>query len=343
MHPLVLLATEAAASGGGTFIKGVAVFLGFMVFFVGSTWLLISMILGARLGYLVTGASLFSVFTILSAIWFVTALGPKGSDGFLGALGEETAWQPVATGPELGSVESSYGTLDVGDYPDGEGWVRPSNEGRLADLGEDDSTADELDNARPVMESLVGEAVNAIPGIRESVKDKIQGEVTLDPENFELTDFRMKETEVAGKDSIVAVGKAVPKADLISDLGGVPEGEVVQYLVEVGDQVTTDQPVAEVKAGDQTIQLNSDREGKVLDFGFEEGDNIKTGVPYLTVDISGQPGAPPAVEVVAARVRGSVRVPAFIYLVASLLLMAVHLVGLQRYERAAQVAQPQTA
>jgi len=345
MHPLVLLATEAASSGGGgNFVKGVAVFLGFMIFFVGSVWLLLSMILGARLGYLVTGAALFSVFTLLSAIWFVTGLGPKGADGFLGALGEETAWQPVATGPELTSLESTYGTLEVGDYPDGEGWVTPSEDERLADLGEGDSTADELDNADPVMESLVGEAVSVIPGIRENVKSKVKGEVTLDPENFALTDFRMKEAQVAGKDSIIAVGRAVPKADLMSDLGGPPEGEVVQYLVKVGDTVTPDQPVAEVKVGDQTIQLKSDRDGKVVEFGFKEEDKIKTGVPYLTLDISGQPEAPPAVEVVAARVRGSEKVPAFIYLVASLLLLAAHLVGLQRYERATQVAaEPQTA
>jgi biotin-dependent enzyme len=345
MHPLVLLATEAASTGGGgTFIKGVAVFIGFIVFFVGSVWLLLSMILGAKLGYLVTGACFFAVFTLLSSIWFVTGLGPKGSDGFFGTLGEETAWQPVATGPDLGEVESPYGTFDFGDFPDGEGWVKPSERSRLADLGEDDSTADELDNAEPVMEALVGEAVSIIPGIREDAKDKVKGEVKLDPENFALTDFRMKETKIRGKDSIVAVGRAVPKADLMSDLGGAPEGELVQYLVKEGDQVTKDQPVAEVKVGDQTIQLKADREGRVVEFGFKKGDKVKTGVPYLTVDISGQPGAPEPVVVAAARVRGSIRVPAFIYLVASVLLFAAHLVGLQRYERTAQqVAQPQAA
>jgi biotin-dependent enzyme len=345
MHPIVLLATEAASSGGGgTFFKGVAVFLGFIFFFVGSTWLLLSMILGPKLGYLVTGACYFAVFTLLSSIWFVTGLGPKGSDGFLGTLGEETAWQPVATGLDLGSVKSSYGTIDVSGYPEGEGWIKPSKKSRLADLGEGDSTAGELDNAKPVMEALVAEAVNVIPGIRKKVKDEVKGDIKLDPENFALTDFRMKEAKIRGKDSMIAVGRAVPKADLVSDLGGAPDGELEKYLVKVGDRVTKDQPVAEVKAGDQVIQLKADREGTVVKFGFKKGDKVKSGVPYLTVDISGQPGTPEPVLVAAARVRGSVRVPSFIYLMAFLALFAAHLVALQRYERTAQqVAQPQAA
>jgi biotin-dependent enzyme len=344
MHPIVLLATEAASSGGGTFFKGIAVFLGFIFFFVGSTWLLLSMILGPRLGYLVTGACYFAVFTLLSSIWFVTGLGPKGSDGFLGTLGEETAWQPVATGLDLGSVKSPYGTIDTSGYPEGEGWIKPSKKSRLADLKEGDSTADELDNAKPVMEALVSEAVNTIPGIREKVKDMVKGDVKLDPENFALTDFSMKEAKVRGKDSIIAVGRAVPKADLISDLGGAPDGELVKYLVKEGDEVKKDQPVAEVKVGDQTIQLKADRDGRVVKFGFKKGDKVKTGVPYLTVDISGQPGTPEPVVVAAARVRGSVRVPSFIYLMVFLGLFAAHLVALQRYEMAAkQVAQPQAA
>jgi biotin carboxyl carrier protein len=340
---IVLLATEAAGGGGATFIKGVAAFVAFVALFVGSVWLLTSMILGPKLGYLVTGACLFSVLTMLSAIWFVTGLGPKGEQGFFGSLGEETAWQPIATGQEIGEEDTRFGNLDLSGYPDGEGWVEPTRNRRLADLEEGQSTQGEINSAEPVMETLVSDAVSDIPGIREGVQDRVKGEVQLDPENFALTDFRMKETTVADKESIIAVGKAVPKASLNADLAGAPEGELVRFLVEDEAQVRAGDPLAEVRAGDQTIQLRADRDGRVIEFLFEEGDLVKGGVPYIDLDISGQPGAPPAVDVAAARVRGSEKVPSFIYLVASVALLIAHLVGLRRYEREHQVPQPQTA
>jgi hypothetical protein len=340
---VVLLATEAAEGGGGSFIKGLAVFVAFVVFFVGSVWLLTAMILGPKLGHLVTGACLFSVLTMISAIWFVTGLGPKGEQGFLGSLGEETAWQPIATGPELGEEESRFGTLDFAGYPDGEGWVEPSRRRRLADLEEGQNTAGELQNAEPVMEALVTDAVSSIPGIREKVQDQVKGDVKLDPENFSLIDFKMREETVAGKESIVAVGKAVPTASLMSDLGGAPEGEVEKFLVEEGARVKPGDPLVDVKVGDQTIQLKGDKDGTVVEFLFEEGDKIKTAVPYVDIDITGQPGAPQPVEVAAARVRGSEKVPSFIYLVASVAGLIAYLIGLQRYEREHPVVQPQTA
>lgn len=341
---LVVLATEAQVAGSPeVFVKGILAFLGFMVFFVGGTWLLAAMILGTKLGYFVTGASLFAVMTIISAIWFVTALGPVGASGFWGSLGEQTAWNAIATGPELTTLSSPYGELDVADYPNGE-WVEPSAEGQIADLGGDQSTAAELANVRPVMEALVANAVSPIPGIRERAEEDLTGEVNLESGNFAITEVRMKETTVAGKDSIVAVGRAVPRAMMLADLGEAAEGELTQYLVEIGDEVNAGDPVAEIQTNGATTQLMADRDGRILALGFGEGDAVKPDAPFATLDISGQPDAPDAVEVAAARVRGSVRVPSFIYLVVSLLLLGAHLVGLNKIERAgSSVTQPQTA
>lgn len=340
----LLLAVEAAPAGGsGTFIKGIIAFLIFIGFFVGSTWLLSSMVLGAKLAYFVTGACLFAVLTILSSIWFATALGPKGATGFFGSLGEVTAWQPLVTGSDLTNINSPYGKLDVADYPNGN-WVEPSPNGRLADLKKDESTLIEVANAKPVMEALVAEAVSPIPGIRDKVKQSVLGNVGLESGKFAISEVKMKQARVAGKDSIVAVGKAVPKATLAADLAGAPTGELVRYLVKVGDQVRKGDTVGEVTNGGKTIPVKADRDGKVVSFGFSKGDKVKSGVAFVTVDISGQPGAPAPVEVAAARVRGSVRVPSFIYLVVSLLLLGFHLVGLQRIERQnSKVGQPQTA
>ena len=341
---VALLATEAATSGGsGTFGKGIAVTIAFIVVFVGSVWLLTAMILGAKLGYYVTGACLFAVMTLLSLIWFFTALGPKGESGFWGDLGTETAWHPAALAPELKETETRWGTWETGEYPDGEGWITPTKNSELADLGKG-ALSGELGNARPVMEALVTDATNEIPGIRESVEDEVEGEIKLDPDNFSTIDVRMKQVEVAKKDSVIAVGRVVPTAQTpAGDLGGKAEGEVKKYLVEEGADVTPGMPLMEVDAEGQVVTLNSDKAGKLIEFNFKEGDKIKPNVPFATIDVTGQPGAPEDAEVAAVRVRGSVKIPAFIYLAISVIMMVLHLIGVSRIEKEARLSQPQIA
>jgi hypothetical protein len=342
---IAILATEAATSGGeGVFVKGIAITIAFIVVFVGSVWLLTSMILGAKLGYFVTGACLFAVMTLLSLIWFVTGLGPKGEAGFWGDLGTDTAWHSVAVGPELNEVETKWGTFDLSDYPDGEGWVEPTEKAHLADLEGGDNLASELENADPVMEALVQDATSPIPGLVESVEDQVTGDVTLDPEKFATTEERMKEVNVAGKDSVIAVGRAVATEEMMSgDLGGKPEGTVKKFLVEEGTPVTPGMPIVEVDAEGQLITLNADKTGTLIDFGFRIDDAIKPNVPFATLDMTGQPGAPPEALVSAVRVRGSVKVPAFIYLVISVVMMVLHLIGVSKIEKQARLSQPQIA
>ncbi|MEX2587185.1 MAG: biotin/lipoyl-containing protein [Actinomycetota bacterium] len=344
MNDLLLLATEAPASGDdGLFLNGILVTVAFIVVFVGSVWLLTSMILGAKLGYFVTGACLFAVMVLLSAIWVVTALGPKGEQGFWGDLGNDTAWQAVAVG-DLGSVSSEWGTWDVSSYPEGEGWVEPGDDVYLADLEGEDSTASEVPNALPIMESFVGQAVNTIPGIRESVADQVQGEVNLEPGSFDTVDVRMQEAEVDGKDSLVAVARVVPTSELTTgDLGGAEEAAIAQFLVEPGDEVSEGDPVIALEIEGETTEIAATESGRIISIPFAEGDLIQAGVPFASIDISGQEGAPEPVEVAAARVRGSVRVPSLIYLGVSLALMVLHLIGVSKTERAARITQPQIA
>lgn len=344
MNELLLLATEAPAEGGdGMFLKGILITIAFIVVFVGSVWLLTSMILGAKLGYFVTGACLFAVMVLLSGIWVVTALGPKGEQGFWGDLGNDTAWNAVAAG-DLSNVSTEWGSWDVSSYPDGEGWVEPADDVYLADLEGADSTASELPNARPIMESFIGETVSSIPGIKEDAAERVEGEVNLEAGNFETVDFRMKEADVDGKDSVIAVARAVPTGEISTgDLGGAEEATIAQFLIEPDDEVEEGDPVLELEADGETTEITATQSGRVINIPFEEGDLIQPEVPFAVLDISGQEGAPEPVEVAAARVRGSERVPSLIYLAVSLLGMIGHLVGVSKTERAARVAQPQIA
>lgn len=320
------------------FLKGLAAFLTMGVVFIGSVWLLTSMILGVRMGYFVTASCFFGVMILMSLIWFVTALGPKGAEGFVGKLGEETTWHAIGTGEDLSTVESEFGNFDFADYPDGD-WKVPSTKGVLADLPtkKSESTQRELATVKPVMDSLVLSAVSPVPGIREDVSELVQGEVKLISGKFQTTEIRMREATVDGKESIIAVGRAVA-SDVLNagKLGGAEEGKVSKYLAKVGDRVSSGDAMMAVKTSSGTVELEADKEGKLIAFGFRIGDNIKADVNFAVIDITGQPLAPDPVEVAAVRVRGSERTPAVIYLGASLILFALHMMGLRNTERAAK-------
>lgn len=329
------------------FVKGVLALILSLVVFIGSVWLLLAMVLGVRMGYLVTATTLFGIMVILSGMWTANTLGPKGP---------ETTWHAVGAGPDISEVSANGESYDVADYPEGE-WVEPKENGYMADLHPAKSpclslitdcserdTAGELENARPVMETFVREAVSPIPGKREEVASQVQGSIALDESAFAMADVRMKEGEVEGKESIIAVGKAVPSDEIVPAAfpGGLEQGTVVEYIVDVGERVSAGQPIMEAKSDSGSFQIVSDKTGRVLTHGLRPDDSVKPGVPIAVVDISGQPGAPAPVEVAAVRVLESVRRPAILYLVASLVLFALHMALLRRAELARK-ALPQPA
>jgi len=324
-------ATEVTTVGGtAVVVKGIVAVVIAVLVFIGSVWLLLSLVLGGRLAYWLTASITFGIMVILSIIWFGSKLGPKGA---------ETTWIPVGAGSGIQEVKGFGETYELGEYPNGSGWEAPRPGRRLVDGAED--TATEAGNAEPVLETFVSNTVSVIPGLREREASKVQGEIKLIPQEFALTDVRMREARVDGKPSLIAAARAVPADQVIADLGGVPEGEVVEVLTKPGDEVKTGQPILKAKAGDATVDVKSTRDGRIVEVALAKGDKIKPGVPFADIDISGQPGQPQPVTVVAARELGSVRTPPLYYLIVSLALFAIHMRGLARTERLQKVqAQP---
>ncbi len=73
---------------------------------------------------------------------------------------------------------------------------------------------------------------------------------------------------------------------------GVTEGELVNWLVKVGDSIQPDQPVAEVMTDKATVEVPSPIAGKVLELKFQPGDVIAVESVMLTVDTDGAAAAP---------------------------------------------------
>lgn len=74
----------------------------------------------------------------------------------------------------------------------------------------------------------------------------------------------------------------------LPDIGeGVTEGEMVKWLVQVGDQVEADQPVAEVMTDKATVEVPSPIAGQVTELKVQEGDIVPIESTLLTLESSG--------------------------------------------------------
>ena len=306
------------------FIKGVLAVIFVMGALFGMVYLLMSMVLGSKLAYWVEACVTFGVLTIMSLIWFISALGPTGAD---------TAWKAIALGPNLTQAKAFGTTYNVADYP-GDGWQMPKVGAHLADLKGADDTDAEATQAKPVLDSAVGDAVSAIPGQVDLVKPIVQGDIGLTTGEFTNYNILLKPVTVQGKDSLIAVAKGAPSKSVNADLGpGVTDGTLNKYLLNVGDKVDKGQDFMSVTTKGGNVNVKSSDPGIIAAEPLRPGDRVRAGGPVMTVDLSGQPDQPPAIIVVAVRVRGRLRTPAMYYLVVSLLLLTIHLLGLRSYER----------
>lgn len=101
------------------FIEGVAAVVSGLIVFVGSVWLLLAVIMGARLGYFVTASVTLAFIFIMTLVWsFGTPLGP---------VGRLPEWNGIALAETTAQVEFEAAS----EYPDGP-WVAPAAEDKEA-------------------------------------------------------------------------------------------------------------------------------------------------------------------------------------------------------------------
>ncbi|WP_295034567.1 biotin/lipoyl-containing protein, partial [uncultured Microbacterium sp.] len=75
-----------------------------------------------------------------------------------------------------------------------------------------------------------------------------------------------------------------PRVFRLPDLGeGLTEAGLVQWLVQVGDTIRTDQPIAEVETAKSIVELPSPFAGVVTALHGEPGGTIDVGAPVLEV------------------------------------------------------------
>jgi hypothetical protein len=177
-----------------TNIEGTLVVVSAFVIFGGGVWLLLSAVMGVRMGYLVSATGLFAFMVILSAIW---AFGAPGTPPNLGPRGDLPTWFGLGAGAELSSP--TYPVIE--EYPDGP-W-QSARQGRTFRAEVEPVTL-------AFQEFLAEEAAD------ELRTAGIEGEIT--PETFEITGLRFAEVD----------GTPVAAARAFATTGG-PEVTVFGY------------------------------------------------------------------------------------------------------------------
>ncbi|AQL43039.1 branched-chain alpha-keto acid dehydrogenase subunit E2 [Halorientalis sp. IM1011] len=75
----------------------------------------------------------------------------------------------------------------------------------------------------------------------------------------------------------------------LPDVGeGVAEGEIVQWLVEPGDTVSEDQPVAEVETDKAVVEVPSPVNGTVKELRAEAGEVVPVGEVIIVFEVEGE-------------------------------------------------------
>src|SRR3954470_18112252 len=94
----------------------------------------------------------------------------------------------------------------------------------------------------------------------------------------------------------------------LPDVGeGLTEGEILQWLVAVGDTVTVNQPLCEVETAKAAVELPSPFAGTVTELLFDAGTMVDVGTPIITIDVGGDaaPAAPAEAEPAAGLIGGA--------------------------------------
>jgi len=85
----------------------------------------------------------------------------------------------------------------------------------------------------------------------------------------------------------------MPREFKLPDVGeGVHEGELIEWLVEPGDAVTEDMPVAKVETDKALVDVPAPVNGTVRELRFEPGDVVDVGEVLLVFDVEGEPVDP---------------------------------------------------
>jgi 2-oxoisovalerate dehydrogenase E2 component (dihydrolipoyl transacylase) len=88
----------------------------------------------------------------------------------------------------------------------------------------------------------------------------------------------------------------------LPDLGeGLTEGEILRWLVQVGDVIELNQPIVEVETAKAAVEIPAKWAGRVTSIFHPEGSTVEVGTPIIAIDTEpGSAGPEPSAAALAA-------------------------------------------
>ena len=87
----------------------------------------------------------------------------------------------------------------------------------------------------------------------------------------------------------------------LPDLGeGLTEGEILAWLVQVGDTIELNQPIVEVETAKAAVEIPAKWGGVVTRIFHEAGTTVEVGAPIIAIDTDPAAGPIPSAESLAA-------------------------------------------
>jgi hypothetical protein len=205
--------THAALALAPTFGEGIAVVACAFILFVGSVYVLLTAVLGLRMGYLVLAVSLFGWMLLLSVLW---TFGAPGTPNNLGPRGTEKHWQ-VFQAATTDRVKTKY--PETLSYPDGR-WQSING-----------ATAPSKDTVTSVMQAYLAQQAaaqldKAGTQVCTATSAPTAKCMTFDPTNFVVQDMKFvtssNGTHLVAAHAFYTLGGPVITVYAYRDQGNVP-------------------------------------------------------------------------------------------------------------------------
>ncbi len=141
------------------FVQGIAGFIAGILIFCGSIWLLMALVMGARLAYYVSASVTLAFILIMGAVWsYGTPLGP---------VGQLPSWESLGISASAEGIEFNAAST----YPEGE-WRAPDDE----DAQETTQTAELEGDAIIILEEAIAD--EKIEGFADAQDAQVDKELT---------------------------------------------------------------------------------------------------------------------------------------------------------------------
>jgi len=99
----------------------------------------------------------------------------------------------------------------------------------------------------------------------------------------------------------------------LPDLGeGLTEGEILKWLVSVGDTVVLNQPIVEVETAKAAVEIPAKWAGQITQIFRGEGDVVEVGTPIIAIDTDPGAGPLPSASEESAAPKGGERTPVLV-------------------------------